>query len=318
MKQLINKFVAALAATLLLVSGAQAADIVIGSPNWVSVNGTAHILKIVLEDNLGLEVEIQNGSNPVVFEAMDKGNMHVHPEVWLPNQANLYNTYVVEKGSVLMNPNSVISFQGMCVPNKVAEEHGITKMSDLTKPDVAKLFDLDGNGKGDVWIGATGWASTNVEKVRAKSYGYNQTFDLLEMDETLALANVDAAINQDKPIVFFCYTPHHMFSLYDLTILQEPAHDPAKWIMLQPTDDPDWLEKSSAGVAWKDTKLHIHYAKSLETDYPEAATLLSKVKLNTEQVSELTYEIFVNKMNPADFARRFVDDNADLVDEWLK
>ena len=41
MKQLMKRFVAALAATLLLASGAQAADIVIGSPNWVSVNGTA-------------------------------------------------------------------------------------------------------------------------------------------------------------------------------------------------------------------------------------------------------------------------------------
>jgi glycine betaine/proline transport system substrate-binding protein len=318
MKQLMKRFVAALAATLLLASGAQAADIVIGSPNWVSVNGTAHIVKTVLEDTLGLEVEIQNGSNPVVFEAMDKGSMHVHPEVWLPNQDNLYKTYVVEKGTVLMNPNSVISFQGICVPDKVAEEHGITKISDLTNPDVAKLFDLDGNGKGEVWIGATGWASTNVEKIRAKSYGYNQTLDLLEMDETLALANVDAAINQNKPIVFFCYTPHHMFSLYDLTVLEEPAYDEDKWIVLQPTDDPDWLEKSSAGVAWKNANLHILYAKTLETDYPEAATLLSKIKLNTQQVSELTYEITVNKMDPADFARRFVDENADLVDEWLK
>ena len=45
MKQLMNRFVVALATTLLLASGAQAADIVIGSPNWVSVNGTAHILK---------------------------------------------------------------------------------------------------------------------------------------------------------------------------------------------------------------------------------------------------------------------------------
>ncbi len=318
MKQLMKRFVAALAATLLLASGAQAADIVIGSPNWVSVNGTAHILKTVLEDTLGLEVEIQNGSNPVVFEAMDKGSMHVHPEVWLPNQQNLHNTFVVEKGTVLMNPNSVISFQGMCVSKKVSEEHNITKISDLTNPDVAKLFDLDGNGKGEVWIGGTGWASTNVEKVRAKSYGYDQTLDLLEMDETLALANVDAAITQDRPIVFYCYTPHHMFALYDLTVLEEPAHDPDKWEMLQPTDDPDWLEKSTAGVAWKDTQLHIHYAKSLETDYPEAAALLSKIKLNTAQVSELTFEVTVNKMDPADFARQFVDANADLVDEWLK
>ena len=75
------------------------------------------------------------------------------------------------------------------------------------------------------------------------------------MDETLALANLDAAVQQEKPFVFFCYTPHHMFELHDLVVLEEPAHDPDKWVVYQPTDDPDWLAKSSAGVAWKDANL---------------------------------------------------------------
>ena len=58
-----------------------AADVVIGVPNWPSVLVTGHVLKVALEDNLGLEVELQNGTNPVVFEGMDAGSMHVHPEV---------------------------------------------------------------------------------------------------------------------------------------------------------------------------------------------------------------------------------------------
>ena len=39
-----------------------AADVVIGVPNWPSVKVTAHVLKVVLEDNLGLSVELQNGT----------------------------------------------------------------------------------------------------------------------------------------------------------------------------------------------------------------------------------------------------------------
>ena len=52
-------------------TAAQAADVVIGVPNWPSVLATAHVLKVAMEENLGLEVELQNGTNPVVFEAMD-------------------------------------------------------------------------------------------------------------------------------------------------------------------------------------------------------------------------------------------------------
>ena len=291
--KLLKRAIAAGAAALMMAGAVQAADVVIGSPNWPSVQATAYILKVVLEENLGLEVEVQNGTNPVVFEAMEKGSMHVHPEVWLPNQDNLHNTYVKENGTVLMNPNGVSAFQGICATKHTAETLGVSKITDLTDPSIASQFDSNGDGKGEVWIGATGWASTNIEKIRAKSYGYDQTLDLTEMDETLAMANLDAAVQQKKPFVFFCYTPHHMFELHDLVILEEPAHDPDKWIVFQPTDDPNWLENSSAGVAWENANLHIHYAKSLEESQPEAAEILSNVKLSTDQVSAMVYAIIV-------------------------
>ncbi len=296
---------------------AMSADMVIGVPNWPSVNVTANVLKVIIEDNFGLDVELQNGTNPIVFEAMDSGSMHVHPEVWLPNQANLHDKYV-NKGTVKMNPNGVAAFQGLCVTEYTANEYGVTKVSDLTNPDISKLFDTDGDGKGEVWIGASGWASTNVEKVRAKSYGYSETMNLKEMDETLALAEVDNAVVQKKPIVFFCYTPHHMFALHKLVILDEPKHDPAKWNVIQPTDDPDWLAKSMAPVAWDLAYLHIHYATSLESAYPEVASLLSKVKLDTDTVSSMTYALVVEKQDPAAFAQKWVADNSKLVETWLR
>ena len=309
---------ACLASVIGVASVAQAADIVIGVPNWPSVRVTAHVLKVVIEDNLGLEVELQNGTNPVVFEAMDSGAMQVHPEVWMPNQVNLNNTFVKEKQSVRMNPNGVAGDQAMCVTKSTAERTGIVDLIELTDPDMAKNFDSDGDGQGEIWIGASGWASTNVEKIRAKSYGYDETMKLKEMDETLAMAEVDNAVSQNKNIVFFCYTPHHMFALHELVILKEPAYDAAKWTVIQPTDDPEWLEKSDAAVAWDTAYLHIHYAAALENDQPEAAALLSKVKLDTNIVSTMTYALVVEKQDPAEFAKKWVADNASLVDTWLK
>lgn len=315
-----NKLVVTTGLGALLSFGAvaQAADVVIGVPNWPSVRVTAHVLKVAMEENLGLEVELQNGTNPVVFEAMDSGAMHVHPEVWLPNQTNLHNKFVSEKGSVRMTPAGVAGDQAMCVTKGTAERTGITELSQLTDPDMAKNFDTDGDGKGEIWIGAAGWASTNIEKIRAKSYGYAETMQLKEMDETLALAEVDNAVAQDKDIVFFCYTPHHMFALHELVILTEPAYDESKWTVIQPTDDPEWLEKSEAGVAWNTAYLHIHYAAELENSQPEAAKMLSQVELNTDIVSAMTYALVVEKQDPEEFAKKWVADNASVVDSWLK
>ncbi|NKB63392.1 MAG: amino acid-binding protein [Gammaproteobacteria bacterium] len=319
MKAITRKITApVLAGAMVFGAAAQAADVVIGVPNWPSVAATADILKVVIEDNFGLEVELQSGTNPVVFEAMDAGSMHVHPEVWLPNQSNLHNTFVTEKGTVAMSPNGVPAFQGMCVTKGTAERTGIKALSDLSDPDMAKHFDSDGDGMGEVWIGASGWASTNVEKIRAKSYGYNETMSLKEMDETLAMAEVDSAVAKDENITFFCYTPNHVFALHDLVILSEPDYDAAKWNVIQPTDDPDWLEKSEAPVAWDLAYLHVHYATALQDSHPGVASMLSNIKLDTDLVSGMTYAVVVDKVDKAEFAKEWVEKNADLVSTWLQ
>ena len=317
MKRILKSAIASMLLVGFTAPATVAADIVIGVPNWPSVRVTAHVLKTVLEDNFGLEVELQNGSNPVVFEAMDSGSMHVHPEVWLPNQTNLHNKFVKEKKTVSFNPNGVAGDQAMCVTAATAKRTGISELAELTDPDMAKNFDTDGDGKGEIWIGASGWASTNVEKIRAKSYGYAETMNLKEMDESLALAEVDAAVAQDKNIVFFCYTPHHMFALHDLVILKEPAYDGSKWSVKQPTDGADWLEVSEAPTAWDTAYLHIHYASALAETYPGAAKMLSQAALNTDIVSAMTYALVVEKQDPAEFAKNWVSDNANVVDSWL-
>ncbi|WP_109312617.1 glycine betaine ABC transporter substrate-binding protein [Ruegeria sp. AU67] len=304
-------------ASAVIAGPALAADIVIGVPNWPSVNATAHILKVAIEQNLGLEVELQNGTNPIVFEAMDSGAMHVHPEVWMPNQQNLHDTYVKDKGTVTFNANGVEAFQGMCVDKATAEAHGITSIEDLTNPDNAALFDSNGDGQGELWIGAPGWASTNIEKIRAKSYGYDQVFELTEIDETVAYANLDNAIKAGEPWVGFCYTPHYVFALHDMQILEEPAYDAAKWNVLQPTDDPDWLEKSEAGVAWDLAYLHLHFAKSLEEEYPEVATMLSNMKLDTDTVSAMTFALVIEGQEPLAYAEEWVGANEDAVLGWM-
>ncbi len=308
---------AVLLSSIVVGSTANAADIVIGVPNWPSVNVTAHVLQTAIEQNLGLEVELQNGSNPIIFEAMDASSMHVHPEVWLPNQQNLHDKYVMEKGTVAINGAGVEAFQGMCVDQATADKHGITSIDDLTNPDIAALFDEDGDGQGDLWIGAPGWASTNIEKIRAKSYGYDQTMSLTEFDETVAYANLDNAIKAGDAWAGFCYAPHYVFALHDLQVLEEPAHDPATWDVTQPTDDPNWLEISKAGSAWSAAQLHIAYAKGLEQRHPDVARLLTNASFTTDDVSAFTFALVIDKIEPVEFAKTWVAKNEDRVLGWL-
>ncbi|MBX2868870.1 MAG: hypothetical protein KTR18_09355 [Acidiferrobacterales bacterium] len=317
---LLRKISAHLCACFFIVqmSVATAADVVIGVPNWPSVQATAHVLKVAMEKKLGLTVELQNGSNDTVIKAIDAGSMHVHPEVWLPNLVHLKRQFVDGKKTIRMNPNSVDGTQAMCVTKGTAERTGIKDLSELRNPEMASQFDSNGDGKGDIWIGAEGWGSTTIERIRARSYGYDQTMSLMVMEENEALDMVDGAVNDNKNVVFFCYTPHHMFATHDLVKLNEPPHDATQWTIVQPSPTPGWLEKSRAAVAWDTAKLHINYAASLETEQPDAAAMLSKVALDNEMLTKMTYALVVEKQDPAVYAEKWVEENQAAVDTWFQ
>lgn len=299
-------------------SAAQAADIVIGVPNWPSVQATAHVLKVALESKLGLEVELKEGSNKAVFDAIDAGTMHVHPEAWLPNLDHLRRKYVLGKKTIKMHASGATGTQGMCVTKGTAERTGIKEIKELRDPEMAKKFDTDGDGKGEVWIGADGWGSTPIEQIRARSYGYDKTMNLRIMEEAPALAEVDAAVKAKKDIVFFCYTPHHMFAANELVRLSEPSYDPNKWIIVPPSPTPGWLEKSSAAVAWDTARLYVSYATALEQSQPKAASMLSKVSLSTDTLTAMTFALAVQKKEPAAFAAQWIEQNQSIVDSWFE
>lgn len=299
------------------VTAVQAADLVLGVPNWPAANATSNILKVVIEENFGLDVELQSGTNPIIFEAMDSGSMHLHPEVWLPNQVNLHEKFVKEAGTVVMNEKPVTAKQGMCVTKHTADTYGITSINDLTDSEKMAVFDKDGNGTPEVWIGAPGWASTAIERIRAKSYGYDQTMDLKEYDGTVAWGELGSAAAADEVWMGFCYEPHFIFVAYDLVYLDEPAHDPDTWTIIQPTDDPAWLEKSEASTAWKGATLHLHYAASVRENFPEVAAMLDAYSMPPEVLSEAGYALSVEDQDVEDYAKNWVAENQDVVLEWL-
>ncbi|WP_372881244.1 glycine betaine ABC transporter substrate-binding protein [Psychromonas sp.] len=296
---------------------AQAADLVLGVPSWPSASVTSNVIKTVLEENLGLDVGMQSGTNPIIWEAMDRSSMQVHPEVWLPNQQNLYQKYVVDNGTVVKNEHSVEAKQGLCITKAMSEKYDITSIYDLTDPDKTALMDSDGDGVGEIWAGEPGAASTTVEIVRAKSYGYDQTLKLVQVDVPINFAALDGAVKEKRPYVFSCYTPHYVFALYDIVFLTEPKHNPDTWKTIQPTGDPDWLAKSNADSGWPVTYVQMHYAKALQKEQPEAAEILKNFAISADIMSKWSYSVVVGKKSPDQVATEWVANNQDIVNSWL-
>ena len=305
----------AIATTLVFTSPVLAADLVVGVPNWPSVTVTANVIKEVIETNMGMTVELQTGTNPVIFEALDKGSMQIHPEVWLPNQQGLVDQY---KAKVELTASGAEAVQGMCA-NKAAADAGFKDISDLADPTKTALLDSDGNGKGEVFIGVTGWASTTVEQARGFGYGYDQIVDLVELDEGVAYAQLDAAIAAGKPWVGFCYTPHHLFTVHpEMTFLTEPAFAADKWTIVMPDADPDWLNQSSVAMAWAPAYIQPAFAVGLNETAPQVASMLRNMDLTADDLGAFSYSVVVDGKDAAVVASEWIAANPDRVTAWLK
>ncbi|MBZ9811110.1 MULTISPECIES: glycine betaine ABC transporter substrate-binding protein [unclassified Mesorhizobium] len=305
---------------LMPATSALAADVTMPDPNYATATAVMNVIKNAAEQELGLEVStVTTTAVPVIWEAMsrNKGEVDIWPDVWLPNQQGLVDKYVKGASTVKLAQNGYEAKQGYCVTQVTVDKYHIKDVSDLANPDNAKLFDTNGDGKGEMWIGATGWQSTNIEKIRARDYGFADFFDLQVTDEAVAAASLDRAAKADKPWVGYCYSPHQNFARYKLAFLTEPKNDPAKFVVVQPNDDPQWFEKSKVSSAYADTTVHVAYAASLAQRQPDLTAALERMNFNPDDISKWAYAIIVDKKPADEVAKAWIKDHPDDVAKWF-
>ncbi|NDW45659.1 glycine betaine ABC transporter substrate-binding protein [Ruegeria sp. PrR005] len=302
-----------------LALAAQAEEVKIGVPSWTGAQAIAHVLGEVVTSRIGGTVEYVPGNNATIFQAMDqgKGDIDVHPDVWLPNQESFTKEYVDGKGTVTLSSNPYEGNQGFCVSQDFAAKMNITDIADLGRPDVAAAMDSDGNGKGEMWIGAPGWASANVNEVKVRDYGLLDFIEPIRAEEAVKTARIKDSIAKGEGYAFYCYEPHAVWFMFPVVMLSEPAYDPAKYVMVQPSDDADWYQKSM--VASKDAlkQVQIAWSNSLADRSPAIAEFFGKFQLSASDVSALAYEISAKDRDPAEVAKEWVAANSDRVDAML-
>ncbi|MFK7997264.1 MAG: glycine betaine ABC transporter substrate-binding protein [Granulosicoccus sp.] len=310
----------ACASAIALLSGtANAAEkINIGAPSWTGAQAIAHLVQEIVVSRIGGEANLVPGNNAAIFQAMDagKGDIDMHPDVWLPNQKSFTDKYVDGTGNVSLSENAYEGKQSFCVSKAFSEANNVTSIFDLARPEIAKLMDADGNGKGEIWIGAPGWASANVNEVKVRDYGLMPFMEPIRADQAVMTATVGDSIDKGIGYAFYCYSPHAIWFQHDIVRLSEPEFDPEKYIALQPDQDPNWFENSKVMTEDALKKVQIAYANTLVERSPAIAELVQNIKLTGDDVSQFAFEIEGGK-DAADVAKEWVAANSDRVDGWL-
>jgi glycine betaine/proline transport system substrate-binding protein len=291
----------------------------IGNPGWTGATAIANLLAAVVNDKIGGEAEIVPGNNTAIYGAIDrsKGEIEVHPDIWLPNQ-QAYTNSLVQKGTLKLSSNSYEGNQGYCVSQQFAKKFNITAIKDLKRPEVVKAMDSNNNGKGEFWIGADGWASANVNQVKLRDYGlYDAGIEPIRAAEAVKNARVLDSIKKGEGYAFYCYKPHAIWGMANVIMLKEPKFNQVKYKMVQPKESPNWYKKSY--VASKDAlkQIQIGWGTSLEKKSPVIVEFFKNFQLTADNVSLMSYQISVEKKLPANVARTWINNNQTIVESWL-
>ena len=298
---------------------AQAESVNIGQPSWVGAKAIATLIEVVVTDKIGGEANQVPGNNASIFQAMNagKGDIDVHPDVWLPNQESFTKKYVDGAKTVELSKNNYEGKQSFCVAKDFSDKHNVTSIFDLARPEIAKLMDSDGNGKGEIWVGAPGWASANVNEVKVRDYGLLPFMDPIRAEQSVMQATVGDSIDKGLGYAFYCYSPHAIWFLHDIVRLSEPAHDPAKYVMYQPDQDPDWYKNSKVASEDALKQVQVAISKSLKDRSPVIYEFLHNMALTDADVSYFAFQIAGKKRDEKEVVRQWIKENAKRVDGWL-
>lgn len=333
-------FRSALAVALLLGSTIAISQsnerVTIAEQSFAGSKAVSYILKAVIEKRLGGQADVKLADTAVAVTALDKGDgqLDVIGDFWMPNQNARWTEFVEKKKTIFHNDEPYKGIQRLWIPGYLQDSHKIYSIDDLKKPEIAKLFDSDGNGLGEYWPGAPGWGSTQIWMVKMRSYGLDKLFEHTIVDQAVFLNKLDSEYKKKKAMLFYYWTPEWVPQAYDIRPLKEAqftgykgenakgspfyAGEKGCFELYNPREAQDWLERSHITCQNPDAEIWVVYSKSLATRAPRTAQFFKQIKLDPAEVSKWVGSIARDKKDPQDVAEEWVSKNKSIVDEWIK
>ncbi|WP_280550211.1 glycine betaine ABC transporter substrate-binding protein [Halomonas sp. 11-S5] len=270
------------AGTALAAGAAQAQDkgsVHLAYVEWASEVASTNVVRAVLEQQ-GFEVEMTSLSAAAMWQAVASGDADAIVAAWLPTTHADYMERVGDE-VVDLGPNLDGTKLGLVVP-------AYTSVDSIAELDAnADAF----NGKITGIDPGAGIMSLTEEVV--------ETYELEEIDlqsgsGATMTAALDSAINNEEDIVVTGWTPHWMFARWDLKYLEDP-------------------ENVYGGAE----QIHTIVRQGLEEEMPEAYAILDAFEWTPEQMGEVMLMNQADDADPYENAKQWVEENQDVVQEWL-
>lgn len=288
-----------------------------GQPTWDTEWFQAQIYKAALEA-LGYKVEGPTAlDNPVFFQALAQGDMDFWASGWFP----LFNVYMegiedkvtpvgfVAKGGAL---------QGYLIDKKTAEAHDIKYLEQFQDPEIAKIFDNNGDGMADLVACPPGWGCELTIAHQMDAYDLRDTVKPIRASYSASMADAIGRYQAGEPIFFYTWTPNWTVGML------KPGED-VIWLQVKETHLPDDQEGTDAdttipdvtgcpdnpcAMGWPANDISVVANNEFLDDNPAARALFEEMSIPIADIFAQNAEMYEGADKPADIRRQ--------ADEWIK
>ncbi len=247
--------------------------------NWAEGVAYTHLAMVILEDKMGYEVDITAADVAPAYTSIAQGDMDAFMETWLPV---LHKDYVEKYQDDIIDLGNVYegTQSGLVVPDYM-EIETISEINDIAD-------ELGGNITG---IDAGAGVMKTTEQVIDM---YDLDVKLMASSGPAMTAALKDAVANEEPIVVTGWRPHWMFGKWDLRFLKQ---------------DQDQV--------WGQGNIKIMGRKNLREDKPELAQFLSNFFFTDAQLGSLMVAIEESDADVEEVARQWMNDNMDIVEQWI-
>ncbi|MCH4810993.1 glycine betaine ABC transporter substrate-binding protein [Vreelandella neptunia] len=245
---------------------------------WSSEVASTNVIAAVLEQ-AGYEVDLTSLSAAAMFQALSSGDADAIVAAWLPTT---HADYMERLGDSIedLGPNLDGTKLGLVVP-EYTDVDSIADLNDNADSFNGEIIGIDPGA---------GLMSLTEEVVDT----YDLELDLRSGSGATMTAALSSAITNEENVVVTGWTPHWMFARFDLKYLDDP-------------------ENVYGGAE----QIHTAVREGLEDDMPEAYAILDAFEWTPEQMGEVMLMNQEDGSDPYENAKQWVEDNQDVVEQWL-
>ncbi|MDN6288859.1 MAG: ABC transporter permease/substrate binding protein [Tetragenococcus koreensis] len=239
---------------------------------------TTTVIAQVLEEQ-GYNVTMTALDIPVTFEAVANGQADAMLGAWLPTT---HEANYAQLGDQLDNLGPSLDEQA---------QNGIVVPSYM---DVDSIEDLTDEADQTITGVEPGAGNTAAAQATLEAYPNLEDWELATSSAGAMTTQLERAISQEEEVVVSAWSPHWIFSRFDVKFLEDP-------------------EGGMGGAESIVTMARL----GLEEDMPEAYQILDNFQWEVEDIESVMLEI-EEGTDPEVAAQNWIEENPDKVEEWVK